>query len=406
MFQQDGKMAATPPIIANTDFNQWQTWTPVKDPNTDRTYYVIPGYGNRYVYDPFESNATGRIQLYDNPQPFYDTAERVRKEQEEATSPMAQLAGPLGAIGGVYAGKKVSDLIAGTGAVAKEAGVQAGLSKTAEVGASKLGAPQIFGASRVGASQAGAAPANSFMSGIGAPAAGALGAAALGASMYNYGGRKVLQGEAEPGDVLNTALQSNPITGWMNPALDVLGLGTVGSILGLNRKTTKQKQKERAAALANKDESFANVLSIASNNADEIRSAQEAAAAQTPGDYKGWFELEGLGPVWVNKQAPQEGFQHNQEYFETLGSGDVLHMPWLYENVEGYGQKPLEEQIKIADAALQFGNPKGNAGNIDFSMTPEFKAAIGLEDLSDELVKKMDGEPLGEGERSKYPWEK
>ena len=99
---------ATPPIVANTDFQQWQSWQPVRTPAGDRTYYVIPGYNNQYVFDPYTSDATGRITIYQNPQPLYEAEQKAQAAKEDAGSTSSQLAG----IGGTIAGAGTTYLIA------------------------------------------------------------------------------------------------------------------------------------------------------------------------------------------------------------------------------------------------------------------------------------------------------
>jgi hypothetical protein len=102
----------TPPIIANTDFTQWQNWERVTDPSGTTTYFVVPGYGGKYVFDPYASDATGRYTIYENPKPTYDAVEEQKRQQEEAGSTEAQIAPIVGAVTGLAATKLVSDAVA------------------------------------------------------------------------------------------------------------------------------------------------------------------------------------------------------------------------------------------------------------------------------------------------------
>ena len=104
-------MAGTPPIVANTDFQQWQNWERITTPDGSTTYYVIPGYNGQYVFDPFTSDATGNITIYNNPKPAYDAAAKVQKQQDEAGSTSAQGAQIAGTVAGAATTAAVVDLV-------------------------------------------------------------------------------------------------------------------------------------------------------------------------------------------------------------------------------------------------------------------------------------------------------
>lgn len=109
---------STPPIVSNTDFQQWQSWQQVKTPSGDRTYYVIPGYNGQYVFDPYTSDATGRITIYQNPAPLYEAERKAREQQEAAGSSSSQLAGIAGTVSGALATKGIYDIATGADKIA------------------------------------------------------------------------------------------------------------------------------------------------------------------------------------------------------------------------------------------------------------------------------------------------
>ena len=154
-------MAAVPPIVANTNFGQWQSWQKVTDPSGASNYYVVPGYGGRYVYDPFASEATGKITLYENPQSVYDAANEAIKQEEDANSLLAQGAVPLGALAGTLGTKWVAGQVADKGsqaigqAAAQEAAKGFGNTATQQVAQQTAQA----GTAGVGGTIGGAAPA-------------------------------------------------------------------------------------------------------------------------------------------------------------------------------------------------------------------------------------------------------
>jgi hypothetical protein len=328
------------------------------------TGYVYDPYSDKYYIDP-KALKDQQIQAgYRDPDPkpagFLDTYAPV-----------------IGGVAAAEAAKGLGAKIPGMFGSVFGSGTPtaAAASTAATTGASTVATPTLVGATDL-ATGVTAAPASGGMLSVAAPV---LGAAALAGGMYNYGGREILNGKADAGNVLDTALQSNLMTGWINPVLDVVGLGTVGGLLGLGHKSTKQARAERDNKLAKVDPAYASFLEASKGNKEIVSANIEKGKASTPDGFKGFWDdpaTQQDDKIWINKQAPTEGFKHNQEYFNTLGSGDVMNMPWLYENVPGYGNLSFEQKAQIADAALQSGTAKGNKGNIDFQSTEDFKKKV------------------------------
>lgn len=95
---------------AGTDYSQYANWKTITAP-TGATYYIVPGTG--YVYDPFLSSVRGRPVLFTNPTPQVEEMDRKKakeekaiKAAEKASSPMGQLLPVAGTVGGLYAAKK------------------------------------------------------------------------------------------------------------------------------------------------------------------------------------------------------------------------------------------------------------------------------------------------------------
>lgn len=181
---------ATPPIIANTDFNQWQNWQQVRTPDGSTTYYVVPGYDGRYVFDPFASDATGQITIYDNPQSTYDAAQKVKDQQEAATGNAAQIAQIGGQIAGAAGTYLVTDAVKNGGA--SILGNLLGGSGAAAEAAPAV--PNIVGANFIGAETAGtnAAMAPSLINPVTAAIVAALAGIQQGKVGYDMGKGKGL----------------------------------------------------------------------------------------------------------------------------------------------------------------------------------------------------------------------
>lgn len=214
-------MSNVPPIIANTDFQQWQGWQQVSDPSGQATYFVVPGYGGRYVYDPYASQATGRITIYENPAAVYEAAEEVRRQEEDANSAGSQLATVGGAVAGLGATKLVSN------AVAAEKFSDSWLGQ---------GYDAVFGGGGQAAQQTGNAASTVGQSANAAQGAGAAGAGGAGAAQSSLGAPEVVSvtrnsgeaasGAAGAGDAgVGTWAASNPYLGAAAGAAGVIGGG-------------------------------------------------------------------------------------------------------------------------------------------------------------------------------------
>jgi len=128
----------------------------------------------------------------------------------------------------------------GAGGGANAAGQTVGnATSAASAGAGGAAAAQGTGAASTGQG------AITALGGAG-PAAGLAAVAAAGAAgFYNYGGKEVLSGDAENSDYVDAALQTNPVTAWVNPVLDVFGVGSVGGIFGGKHKDVAKRDKVR-----------------------------------------------------------------------------------------------------------------------------------------------------------------
>lgn len=177
-----------PPIIANTDFQQWNSWEPVTTPGGDKNYFVVPGYGGQYVFDPSESDATGNIMIYRNPQAIYDRAEEERAYADKANSWEAQaapVAGQvIGAVGAYYAGSYLAGTAAASAAAASAAAASAAAAAaaTGTVAATGTAAAAATGTAAA-AGGAGAAGSMASMAAAALPVAAVLVAAYL---VYQY----------------------------------------------------------------------------------------------------------------------------------------------------------------------------------------------------------------------------
>lgn len=230
---------AVPPIVANTDFNQWQSWQTVTTPGGDRTYYVVPGYNGQYVFDPYESDATGSIMIYRNPKPVYDRAEEERKQAEKANSITAQLAPVAGtAVGAIGAGY-VADTIANWGSSAAGGAAQAA-GTGAATGAATTGATGAAGAGTTSAVTGAAQAGTDAASGIGGmfSADGAISQALpyLGAAAGAYGLYDLFEGADYKGQYAGRAAQGAASGAAIGSAFGGIGAipgALIGGALGL-----------------------------------------------------------------------------------------------------------------------------------------------------------------------------
>jgi hypothetical protein len=277
--------------FAGIDFSQYQGWQQLKSPSGE-TYYVVPGTG--YVYDPFLSAAKGRPVLLQNNYAQYQQQNQdqsaskqqaidLQKAQIAASNPINQIL-PIGAtVGGLWAAKQLANggIFGGSGsgtaatglktstaagnptsgaAVANDAAAATPTGGTLGAAAAAAGAEPWAGAglaadpasafagasagADAGAVNAGMAADPGLFGSLGGAGATAgmlgLGAAAAYNWYKNDGGAAILGGGGKRADYANTLLDSNPVTGWINPLGNILGFGNVGNRLFGASKTTRQ----------------------------------------------------------------------------------------------------------------------------------------------------------------------
>lgn len=265
-----------------------------KYPFVGEAYQRQGGEVKGYVYDPYTD------KYYIDPEAYkqQQIAQGLRKPDENP-SVFDQYAPVIGGVAAASAAKALGQKIPGYlssagkqlsglfGVGSKAGGATAGLAGS---GASAAGTGLAQTAAANTAFNAGATAAGGGLSGVGGAGATAVKGAATGASgatgsgvagalgstaglagvaaaglagAYNYGGRGVLSGDGDKADYLNLALQSNPLTFWVNPALDAIGLGSVGEAFGLDRKkhsdyTKESWKKAYDNAATDQDKAFAN----------------------------------------------------------------------------------------------------------------------------------------------------
>jgi len=148
--------------------------------------------------------------------------------------------------------------------------------------------------------------------------------------------------------------------------------------------STKTRQRMRAADLAQSNPSYAAFMQASAGNDDSglTEREKERAYSATDPNFKGWVTNPETGfSVYVNKpldaiRAAYGEDQGNKEYLANLGQGDVYFAPWFYENIPNYGAMSHDQRLAVIDAALKSGTAHGNAGNIDFELTPELQAYV------------------------------
>lgn len=128
---------------AGTDYSQYANWKTITAP-TGATYYIVPGTG--YVYDPFLSSVKGRPVLFTNPSPQVEERDKAKAEKdkqikaaEKAASPLGQLMPVAGTVGGLVAAQQLGSYLSGSGeaaAAAAQAGTQAATQGASQAAAS------------------------------------------------------------------------------------------------------------------------------------------------------------------------------------------------------------------------------------------------------------------------------
>lgn len=112
---------------AGIDYSQYANWKTITAP-TGAVYYIVPNSG--YVYDPFLSSVKGRPVLFTNPSPQVEERDKAKAEKdkaikaaEEAASPMGQLLPVVGSVGGLVGANYLANALApSTEAAASVAG--------------------------------------------------------------------------------------------------------------------------------------------------------------------------------------------------------------------------------------------------------------------------------------------
>lgn len=387
-----------PPIVTGTDFSQWQTWTPVTDPTGNNTYYEVPGYGGKYVYDPYTSAATGKYTIYENPKPFYDAAEAKKKQDEKATGLTAQLAVPAGALATTLGASAIKDYFAGDKASKV---VKAGATGLAEAVPSSA-APKIVSAARPGATGS-AAASESFLGGLasGDPLAGTASGALpyAGAALGAYGLYD-----------LATDPKKNPLSGAAQGAASgaaigsvIPGAGTVigagiGGVIGLAsslfgyHESGREKMQKRIDKLK-KD--GVNLPEFVVGNPQNYGLSKEELVAR-------------------EEQKVAQGLPGNPKFAASRDEKDLLPtdtvggLMWFEKLGNDYLGKATEEQrMQMNQMALDAGIINEARGQLSFTDEKKAQSIInqvlyGKEDeeekASDELAAMMDGRtPLGAG---------
>lgn len=205
-------------------------------------------------------------------------------------------------------------------------GTSSGAAGAKAIAAGAPAAPQVVAINGAAPVSAGAGIGGS----LGAAGTAGLGTAAAlyGAGMYNYGGRQALSGDADAGDYTNLALQANPMTFWVNPALDAVGLGSAGEALGLNRKTGKQMIGDRLKKLEDSGvrvpDSQRRMDDYGASHQELIERAQRTggnvdfARSRNESDLRpedtwgGLMWMESLGNDYLEKMSEQERRELNQ----------------------------------------------------------------------------------------------
>ena len=385
-----------PPIIANTDFSQWQTWQKVTAPGGNDAYFVVPGYGGKYVYDPYTSAATGKLTLFENPQSYYEAAEAQKKAEEDANSLGAQLAVPAGAIVGTVGADYVAGLFDGSEVAAQVATPATGIAGTAGVGGQ---APTIVSAARTpGEIAAGGAQPGTFDAGgpigsnIGTVAQGALGAAGLAL------GAKGVYDSFEAGDPLGGAISGasagagglalagslGAATGGL--ALPIIGaaalLGGAAGLFG-DRETGREQIQKRLQGLQKKG------VNVPNANA-----------------YVQDYGLEKEDLVAREQQKVQQGLYGNPKFAASRDEKDLRPedtwggLMWFEEFGNDYLGNTTEEQRRAMNQlALDKGLIKEGRGQLSFT---DNKAAREIyqqvvSGVSEEEGKKEDAPGTGSG---------
>lgn len=368
---------------AGTDYSQYANWKTITAP-TGATYYIVPGTG--YVYDPFLSGVKGRPVLFQNPTPQVEERDKAKAEKdkaikaaEEAASPMGQLLPVVGSVGGLVGANYLANALAPSaeaaatvaGAAATSAApsmlTQAGdwVSRQASAVGDFLGGgastpaeaftssamPAPGSASFVGP-VAPAAQSGWSLGGVGSagnyllPVAGGLGAIDLFAN-ERTGTRGALQGAAS-----GAALGS-----YFGPMGALIG-GGVGLGAGLlNRFGDKDMWKTEGNKLRKLSEQGVYVPDqFLNHNLKQGRSKEELIA-----------EAKATGG---NVQFAEDRKE------SSLRPQDIIGYASFAQKDPQWFRKPLQQQLAIAQQALDAGAVREHHGTIDvdWGKMPEVNA--------------------------------
>lgn len=235
--------------FSGADWSQYPSWERVTLPDGGN-YYRVPGSG--YIYDEFLSRVKGRPVLRADPTPQLNEADRQRKAQEQAQSPMGQAIPILGSTAATLGGAYLANQLIGTGAAAIPAapvianGVTAAASGAA--GASTgAAAGGIGAASGAAAGEAAATPVIvNGATGLGFGASLGLGVGVgAGAALASKGIQDGLaQKKTDWGANVDTASR-------LQAAASTFGFSELGRLAGvkIGHETTKATQARRWTSL-------------------------------------------------------------------------------------------------------------------------------------------------------------
>jgi hypothetical protein len=166
------------------------------------------------------------------------------------------------------------------------------------------------------------------------------------------GGKEALKGKGNSQQNIDAGLNSNPITGWINPTTKFLGFGSVGTMLG-GGKSTKDYQAERRGKLAEKAPEFERVMS-------DLEAQRQQRADPNEGY---WTEENDPTGKYVGKKWSWES---EQDIRRT--TGDYTHATNWLGNAETFGDEwlklPIEEREYITQMLAEknfYHHNKGDA---------------------------------------------
>jgi len=324
------------------DYTQYATWERVVAPN-GAVYYRVPGSG--YLLDPFLSSTRGRPVLFADPSPQVKEKEdaeserkKLIKQQEDASSPLGQLAPVAGSVAGAVATKYATDaLFPAAVDPVKQAAADLIRSQIPKIVTNQVtqGAAQL------------ATP-------IAAEAGSAAAAAPELTSMLGYGNYVGPSAAATPaaagGGFFESVAASAPYT-MMAAPLAFIGMAN------MNRQRTKMAEEKKVAKLSRAGVELP----------DNILKFEKEFREDLPEDFVG-YDANG---VFVNNKFAQSRNESD------LAADDFLTRGALYEMFEG----DSAAMRQLAEVAAAKGLAREAKGQIQTILTPELEAqaeALGL----------------------------